>query len=261
MAKGLLKKIISKDNSSDKKDSIEINSDEIIAKIQEGYEKKNRSGVKKRVGFTPSSLTYGAGKCPRFWYLWFEGNEAKSNNDWYSIANMDSGSDRHERIEEAMENAGILISKEMSIKNEYPIISAKTDAVINWNGMELLTEIKTVNEDSFERLNKPRNYNIEQVLIYMKILKKSIAYLIYESKNSHRMKMYPIKLNDKYKDFMEYFWNWMIEVQSAFDNKQLPENPYRNKYNSKICKGCDFLEACQSKPEGDIKIAYRKDLE
>jgi hypothetical protein len=53
----------------------------------------------------------------------------------------------------------------------------------------------------------------------------------------------------------------MRQVQTAFDNKQLPENPYRNKFENKVCKGCDFLKACQSKPVGDIKIEARKELE
>jgi hypothetical protein len=41
----------------------------------------------------------------------------------------------------------------------------------------------------------------------------------------------------------------------------LPENPHRNKFNSKMCRGCEFLEVCQTKGEGTIKIEVRKELE
>jgi CRISPR/Cas system-associated exonuclease Cas4 (RecB family) len=259
VAKRLMEKIVPVKEVS--KEETKIDTKAIIKKIHDGYEHKKGMTFKKRVGFTPSGLTYGAGHCPRFWYLWFEGNEAENSNDWYSVANMDSGTDRHTRIEQAMEDAGILVHKELSIKNEDPIISAKTDAIINWDGMEILTEIKTSNEESFHRTTKPRNYNIEQLLIYMKILKKSFAFLIYENKNTHELKFFPVNLNQKYKDFINYFFDWMRRVQKAFDDKQLPENPYRNKFENKICKSCDFFKVCQTKPVGDIKIEARKELE
>jgi len=258
MSKRLVNKINTKDPNS-----ISINSNDIIKKIHEGYEaqSKIKDGVRVRKGFTASGLTYGAGHCPRMWYLWFEGNEAKSNNDWYSVANMDSGNDRHTRIQDAMDTAGILITKEAILKNEDPVISMRTDAIIKWEDQEILTEIKTMSEDSFQRAYKPRKYHVEQLLIYMRVMKKTFAYLIYESKNSHEMKFFDIHINQKYKDFTNYLWDWMKKVQKAFDDQTLPENPYRNKYNSKVCKSCDFFEACQTKPEGVIKIEARKELE
>ena len=135
MSKRLVNKINTKDSSS-----IDINSNDIIKKIHEGYEaqSKIKDGVRVRKGFTASGLTYGAGHCPRMWYLWFEGNEAKSNNDWYSVANMDSGNDRHTRIQDAMETAGILITKEAVLKNEDPVISMRTDAIIKWEDQEII---------------------------------------------------------------------------------------------------------------------------
>jgi CRISPR/Cas system-associated exonuclease Cas4 (RecB family) len=71
--------------------------------------------------------------------------------------------------------------------------------------------------------------------------------------------MFPVKLNQHYKDFINYFFEWMKEVRQAFDDKKLPMNPYRS--NSKVCKGCDFEKVCKLKPKGDIKIEPRKDLE
>jgi CRISPR/Cas system-associated exonuclease Cas4 (RecB family) len=259
MVKGLLKKIKQADEPVINKELID--SDEIIKKIHDGYEHKKGMQFKKRVGFTPSGLTYGSGKCARMWYLWFEGNEGENTNDWYSVANMASGTDRHTRIQQAMEDAGILVHKELPIKSEDPIISGKTDAIIKWNDAEIITEIKTINEESFGYLRKPRNYHIEQLLIYMKILQQSFGYLIYENKNNHELRFFPIQVNQKYKDFINYFFDWMKQVQKAFDDKQLPENPFRNKFENKICKGCDFFKVCQTKGVGDIKIDSRKDLE
>ena len=259
MAKGLVKKILSKDESLDNNTTINLN--KIIEKIHDGYEHKKGTYFAKRSSFTPSSLVYSSGKCARYWYLYFEGNEAENTNTWYEVANMDSGTDRHTRIEDAVENAGILVTREQKLTYDDPPISGKTDVVLMWEDQEILTEIKTKTEDGFNRTTKPASYHIEQLLIYMKILKKAFGILIYESKNSHEIKMFPIQLNEKYKDFINYLFDWMQQVKKAFDEKQLPENPNRMKYNSAMCKGCMFIKSCQLKPAGDIKIELRKDLE
>jgi CRISPR/Cas system-associated exonuclease Cas4 (RecB family) len=259
MAKELVNKIVHKEK---KKEENSIDTQAIVDKIKSGYAAQRKASFKKRDSFTPSTLTYGSGKCPRFWYLWFEGNEAESKTDWYSVANMDSGTDRHGRIEKAMEHAGMLITNEERLSYQDPPISGRTDAIIQWDEHNILTEIKTLNEDSFHYLNvkgEPRKYHVEQLLIYMKILKKSFAMLIYESKNSHELSIFPVHLSQHYKDFINYFFGWMKEVKKASDDGLLPENPYRS--NSKVCKGCDFETTCRSKPKGDIKIAPRKDLE
>ena len=259
MAKGLVKKILSKEETTDNNTKINLN--DIIKKIHDGYEHKKGTYFAKRSSFTPSTLVYSSGKCPRFWYLWFEGNEAENTNDWYDVANMDSGTDRHIRLEDAVENAGILVTREAKITFDDPPISGKTDVVLMWEGQEILTEIKTKNEEGFYRTKKPASYHIEQLLIYMKILKKAFGILIYENKNNHEMLMFPIHLNQKYKDFINYLFDWMKEVKKAFDEKKLPENPNRMKYNSKMCKDCMFIKVCPTKPVGDVKIELRKDLE
>jgi CRISPR/Cas system-associated exonuclease Cas4 (RecB family) len=243
MAKSLINKLVEKPKKSEEN---LINSQEIVDKIKEGYALQRKSSFKKRDSFTPSTLTYGAGKCPRFWYLWFEGNESDVKTDWYSVANMDSGTDRHGRIEKAMESAGILVTNEERLSYQDPPISGRTDAIIKWNDMDIVK-------------GEARKYHVEQLLIYMKILKKSFAFLVYESKNSHELSMFPVKLNEHYKNFINYFFDWMREVKKASDDGLLPENPYRS--NSKVCKGCDFETVCRTKPKGDIKIAPRKDLE
>ena len=260
MAKGLVKKILSKEETVDS-GLTTINLNKILEKIHDGYEYKKGKYFAKRDNFTPSSLTYGPGKCPRYWHLYFEGNEAENTNSWYEVANMDSGTDRHTRIEDAVENAGILVAREKKIYHDDPPISAKTDVILMWEGQEILTEIKTKTEDGFQRTTKPANYHIEQLLIYMKILKKAFGILIYESKNSHDIKMFPIHLNQKYKDFINYLFDWMKEVKKTFDEGKLAENPNRMKYKSAMCKDCMFFNSCQLKPVGDVKIELRKDLE
>ena len=79
MAKSLISKLVEKPKKSEEN---LIDSQAIVDKIKEGYALQRKASFKKRDSFTPSTLTYGAGKCPRFWYLWFEGNESDVKTDW-----------------------------------------------------------------------------------------------------------------------------------------------------------------------------------
>lgn len=259
MAKGLVKSIKKAVKQEEKEEGIKV--DTVVEYLHKGYESKNGTKFLKRSSFMPSGLVYGQGHCPRYWYLYFEGNEADVYNDWYSAANMDSGSDRHTRIEDAFADAGILVVKEQNLKNERPSISGRTDAILNIDGQEILTEIKTKNNEGFERIIKPPKYNIEQLLIYMKIRQDRDALLLIENKDTHQVKNFVISVNQKYKDFINYFFDWMIRIEDAFAAKTIPQNPYRNKFENKNCKSCQFLRACQQKPEGELKIEHRKELE
>jgi CRISPR/Cas system-associated exonuclease Cas4 (RecB family) len=259
MGKGLVKSIKKVVKQEENQEGIKA--DQVVEYLHQGYESGNGTKFLKRDSFMPSTLVYGPGHCPRYWYLYFEGNEAEVHNDWYSIANMNSGTDRHKRIENAFDDAGILVTKEYPIKNERPKISGRTDAVINIDGQEILTEIKTKGNEGFERTLRPPKYNIEQLLIYMKIRQDKDALLLIENKDTHQIKNFVISVNQKYKDFINYLFDWMIRIEDAFEAKTIPKNPYRNKFENKNCKSCQFLKACQQKPEGDIKIEHRKELE
>ena len=116
-------------------------------------------------------------------------------------------------------------------------------------------------EESFsyrKQTNKAPTYHLEQIIIYMKILKKSRGVLIYESKNSHELHIIPVEVNDNYIEWVDNAFEWMREVRKAWEDEQLPMKPYRS--NSKVCKGCPVKETCFAGPKGDIKIEPLKAL-
>ena len=236
--------------------------DELVLEIIKGYEVSNTSKFQKKTSFAPSTLVYGHGVCPRYWYLAFDGGTFESNNTGKQIANMDSGTDRHERIQTAMGNAGVLISSEVDTKYEDPPIKCKVDCFIKWKDEEYIGEIKTKDDEGYKYYQKtrvPSSYQVLQLLIYMKIYRKKKGLMIYENKNTHDILILPININQAHVDFVDYLFDWMRQVRSAWNDRKLPEIPFRGGKQIKLCEGCPLKNTCSSAPVGDIKIPRRKD--
>jgi len=233
----------------------------LVSAIEEGYRKDNVPKHMKKKTFAPSSLVWNHGVCPRYWYLAFEGNTFFEYKTGKMITNMDSGTDRHTRIQKALEDSGILIDNERKTVNDDPPIFGYVDSFINWKDTEYVVEIKTCNSDAFDRYKakgKPASYHVIQLLIYMKIYKKKNGIILYENKNTHDLLALPVNINQDHVDFIDYLFGWMREVYAAWTEKKLPEVPFRSN-DIKICQACPLQQACKDAPKGDIKIARRKD--
>ena len=100
--------------------------------------------------------------------------------------------------------------------------------------------------------------HVVQILIYMKILKKSKGVLVYENKNNHELLVIPVEVNDHYRDWIDNAFEWMREVRKAWEDRTLPTKNYRS--NSKICKNCPIQKACAEAGTGVIKLASLEEL-
>ena len=49
--------------------------------------------------FSPSSIGYGNGNCPRYWFIAFTGAEFENETDAMGVSNMDNGTYVHDRIQ------------------------------------------------------------------------------------------------------------------------------------------------------------------
>ena len=236
--------------------------DALVQKIQSGYTVNRGPRHQQKKTFAPSTIAFGHGECPRYWYLAFEGGTFEDTADAFAGANMTNGTKSHERIQQAMEDSGILIDKEFKIINEDPPIFGYGDVILDWEGEELLGEIKTAMAEGFEYRKKSRKAktgHLVQILIYMKILKKSKGVLIYENKNNHDLLLIPVTINDYYVKWVNETFEWMRTVRKAWESKTLPKKNYRS--NSKICKTCPLAKVCASAGEGDIKINSMEPLD
>ena len=232
-----------------------LDTQELIDKINHGYIAKRESKFQQKKSFAPSTIAYSHGECPRYWYLAFEGAMFEDNTDPYGGANMTAGTKSHERIQQAMADAGILKDSEFKVTWNDPPIFGFGDVILEWGGEDLLGEIKTMPNEGFEyrkASGKAKLGHLVQLLIYMRILNKTKAVLIYENKNNHDLLVIPVEINDYYIKWVSQAFDWMKEVRKAWEDKALPEKNYRS--NSKICKTCPLRATCDQAGKGDIKI-------
>jgi len=252
MVKNLLQDMVASDN---KNNTAKQEMSELIDTINAGYIAKRGPRHQQKKTFAPSTIAYGHGECPRYWYLAFEGGTFEDYADPFAGANMTNGTKSHERIQQAMRDAGIVIDDEFKVTYDDPPIFGFGDVLIDWKGEELLVEIKTAMQEGFEYRKKTRKAklgHLVQVLIYMKILKKARAVIIYENKNNHELLAIPVNVNDYYIKWVDQTFEWMRTVRKAWEDKTLPKKNYRS--NSKICKTCPLRAVCDQAGEGEVKI-------
>jgi len=261
MTKNLIKQMMKK---ADDKSHI-LDSAALIQKINSGYIAKQEPKYTKKKTFAPSSLIFGHGECPRYWYFAFEGNIFETNNEPYDIANMTSGTMSHDRIQKAMLDSGVAKeyldddnnpTTEFKVTHDDPPIFGWGDAMLQLDDEEVIGEIKTMKSETFEHYKvkgEPAEYHVKQLIIYMKVLKKAKGVLIYENKNNHDLLAFPIEVTPQYKEWIDKTFEWMRVVYKSWKDKELPQKNYRA--NSKICKNCPVKAVCSTAEPGVIKIA------
>jgi CRISPR/Cas system-associated exonuclease Cas4 (RecB family) len=274
--KNLLKEVMIKDsnkvkNQINKEDTSFI--DGLIEKIESGYLAQAKPKFTKKSNFSASTLTYGAGECPRYWYMMFDGAPAFDNSDARGVANRNNGTFGHERIQKAIELSGLLDkdmvmdtlprkynkqehpSMEFRVKTEEPPFDGYGDVMLNINEERVIGEIKTISNEGFEykkNSRKPKMGHLMQLLIYMRVWKIDKGVMIYENKNNHELLTLPVLMNDHFRRWVDQAFDWMKEVYSSWKKQELPQKPYRS--NSKICKVCPIQKACAEAETGVIKI-------
>jgi len=208
--------------------------------------------------FSPSSVGYGNGTCPRRWYISFDGAEFHDNFDSLGLANMSNGTYVHERWQTLFESTGVLVETEKEILCEDPPIRGFADLIIDWEGKEIVGEIKSSKNEMFAyRKNRmtPTAYHLVQLLIYMEVLGMDEGFFLYEDKNEMKIVVIPIFMTEENKKLVTRVFEWMRGVHGTWRNQILPERPFTKR--SKECAGCPVRKACWSGDkygEGDVKL-------
>lgn len=214
---------------------------------QAAKDHSRKSEFIKKKSFAPSGLGYGSGTCPRYWYYAFNG--AFFNYDDTSavdIQNMNNGTAAGERIATLLDNAGILIEAERPVRHEDPPIGGYIDAVVTWQDEEMIAEVKTTRDQTWQyRFNNMQvpGYQMIQLLLYMYVEKKNKGFFIVENKNDHGWLIVPVMMTEENKQFVEQTLEWMRNVhKNAVEDNLLPKRPFSPK--SKQCKSCPVWDTC-----------------
>lgn len=200
----------------------------------------------QKTSFAPSSFySYGNGVCPRYWYYAFHGEVMEVENSARERANMDSGTAAGERIAGLFKEAGILIEDERDLRCEDPPIHGYIDLVVEWQGEEMIGEVKTTKQETWmmrQGAMKAPGYQLIQLLIYMKVEEKDKGFFVIENKNTHELLVIPVKMTEANNLFVERVFDWMRMVKANSDEHKLPTRPFtKGSFN---CKGCPVRTAC-----------------
>lgn len=235
--------------------------------MEKALERESKENKKER--FSPSGLGY-AGSCPRKWYYAFNGAYFDySNTRPEAMSNMQAGTQAGERIAETLEKMGVLVEAERPVDTTqgplaeiYPPIMGYIDAVINWQGEEVVCEVKTTRDNTWQRRvndNKVPGYQLVQLLLYMKITGIDKGFFLTENKDSHKVFILPIKMNGAYDTLVTNVLEWMRKVWDNAQNGELPQRAFER--TSMECRGCEFRSTCwagftkatKARPESDTE--------
>ncbi|NCW72760.1 MAG: hypothetical protein EBW12_07155 [Actinobacteria bacterium] len=225
---------------------------------------KRPDGDMTKKSFSPSSLGYGNGNCPRYWYMAFSGAHFVDNNDATAVANMAYGTQAHDRLQKLIAgqssdlfktNSMKSVQTEIEITNEYPPIRGFIDLVINWDDEEVIGEIKTAKQEVWDtrqaEMNPSANHML-QLLTYMKLRNAKEAFFLYENKNTQEILLIPIQMTAKNKKIIDELFIWLCEVWDNFKEGDLPMRPFLK--TSYACKGCPIKKECWAGETGTIQI-------
>ena len=216
---------------------------------------KNGTNFMVKKTFSPSTIGYGYGTCPRYWNLAFTGANFKTSFTAQGMAAMNAGTQAHDRIQGALLKAGLVKELEREVLCEDPPIRGFADMISEVDGEEIVGEIKTIKSEGFDirkDTSTGSDSHVVQLLIYMYVMDLQEGYFLYENKNSHEIAVIPIVMSDENKKYVEYILDWMRGVYSAWQDKKNIKRPFKE--NSSSCNYCPVKGDCWSASDGRTKI-------
>jgi CRISPR/Cas system-associated exonuclease Cas4 (RecB family) len=206
--------------------------------------------------FSPSTIGYGHGNCPRYWFIAFTGAEFEDKFDAMARANMDNGTAAHDRIQAVMAKTGVLKATEIEITNDSPPIRGFADAIIEWEGKEVIGEIKTAKDEVYSMRQAemaPTSNHLYQLLTYMKIRGAEQGFFYYENKNDQSYLVLPVNMNERNEKIIDEVFEWLRTVYANFEAGTLPERPFTK--SKSACTYCPVKNVCWKElDEGEVFI-------
>lgn len=219
---------------------------------------KQRDAFQTKYTFSPSTVGYGYGTCSRYWQFAFNGVDFKDTFTAEGMAAMENGTASHDRIQKALlkvtEVAKVKeIERELKIQD--PPVRGFIDVIMDVDGEEVVGEIKTIKAEQYDirkMTETPSESHLVQILIYMKGVGADEGFFLYENKNTHEVSTFPVLMTEENEEYVNYIFDWMREVYTAFKEKKNVKRPYAK--SSYQCKYCPIFETCQESPNGRTVI-------
>jgi CRISPR/Cas system-associated exonuclease Cas4 (RecB family) len=157
-----------------------------------------------------------------------------------------------------MAKTSVFKANETEVTHDDPPIRGFADTFIEWNGKEVVGEIKSAKQEIFDIRQaemKGLPYHKIQLLTYMKIRGAEQGFFFYENKNDNSFLIIPVNMDEKNTELINSVWDWMRKVYAAYEAKTLPERTFTK--STWACKGCPVKTVCwkdMKAEEGDVYI-------
>lgn len=206
----------------------------------------------KKVMIHPSSI----GGCMRaIWYSHFDApRDIRSKADELkSYLIFEVGTYFHVLFQNLLEQAGILVRREITIVDMENRILGHCDAVVKIGGLTYAVEIKTINSRQFTMLNQPKHAHLQQAHCYMKSLGLTRCIFLYYDKDRSMLKEFIVQFDPVF--YKQHVSSRIKKVIESVETRKQPERETEGA-NQPPCIFCDFASLCYSE-EANRKFAKK----
>jgi CRISPR/Cas system-associated exonuclease Cas4 (RecB family) len=199
-----------------------------------------------------------AGKCGRNLFFKFKNvprEEMKAN----ILRLFDHGDHIHQLIMRPLLSTKDVhvVASEVNIPPQ-EIINGRADAIVS-DGKDLyVLDIKSMNSMIFERLEEPKEENVDQVQLYLHYFRIPKGILLYVNKNTLELKEFVVSYNkSRALSLLDNLKDIKKKIDSDIIPPRLPDYP-----ENWQCKYCQFQEICSKANGGEVKWGdFKKKIE
>ena len=200
--------------------------------------------------FYPSSV----GRCPRYiTYVMLGFLEVKFPAQIIRV--MNNGNHVHSRIQETLDNMGIVIASELPLNKDSDDIrvadicrryriSGRLDNIIRLDGCDYIVEIKSAKDRYFKqwkKANEPDPKHYKQIQLYMYITGIKQGIILVENKNDQELLEFRVEYDQ---ECINEIMKVIQYINSHVDECIVPERAYAK--TSFECRFCDANVMCWS---------------
>lgn len=131
---------------------------------------------------------------------------------------------------------------EVSAEDEEHMMRGHIDGVLKIADEFCVIDYKSMHANQFSRLRDPLDKHIIQISIYLWLLDLKSGFLLYENKDSQKIKLFEIAYSDK---LITKILNRLEMLEGIVAKRKLPKRPYDK--DSSQCKACEFRVICWKK--------------
>ncbi len=181
-----------------------------------------------------------AGKCSRATFFKFK-KAPKRELEARVLRMFDHGDLYHYFIMRALFGAREVrvVAGELDIPPQ-EMISGRADAILSINNELYVLDIKSINSMIFERLEAPKEENVNQLQLYLHFFQIPKGILLYVNKDNQDLKEFIVNYD---RNLCSKLLNQFRELKKKIDSDIVPQ-PLPDYPGNWQCKYCQFREIC-----------------